>query len=162
MGAINIVLGDKGEPGLKFSCTDGWASVLTIPATIAQTAARAIIFLPGLNEGTIWEFAELVKRGKIGITTVVMPDLGFELNPKDAFKTARTMEELWNKLRIKYTPLGINLPPYNPDGLLMKFDDNGALRRSMILSRMRPQRKNFADPRIRDLDRIKDFILQHI
>jgi hypothetical protein len=46
VGATIMVLGAQGEPGFpKFSDTDGWASVLTIPAAIPQTAARAINFL---------------------------------------------------------------------------------------------------------------------
>jgi len=46
VGATIIVLGAQGEPGFpEFSDTDGWASELTIPAAIAQTAARAINFL---------------------------------------------------------------------------------------------------------------------
>jgi hypothetical protein len=46
VGASNIVLGDKAEPRFpKFSCTDGWAFALTIPAAIMETAARAINFL---------------------------------------------------------------------------------------------------------------------
>src|SRR4051812_11358207 len=45
VGATNMVLGDKGVPRFpKFSCTDGWASVPTIPAAITQAAARANSF----------------------------------------------------------------------------------------------------------------------
>ena len=86
-------------------------------------AADSIVLLPGLSEGVLWEARQVREQGKLAATTVVMP---FGI-------TARAEHDLWNSYRTDYAKLGYTLPPFDADGMLMKFSDDGSVSSAVPL-----------------------------
>ena len=82
-----------------------------------MAAAEAILLVPGAGEGLHWEFAQIVAQGKLPVTTIVMP-FGERVGGSDP---------VWESCRARYRAAGFELPPFRPDGLLMKFNQSGTL-----------------------------------
>lgn len=92
--------------------------------TVAELIKRAdhIAMLPGLGQGVLWETEQTRALNRVDVTTFIMP-----------YGSTRDEVErnVWERYRVKYTELGFDFPPYDPDGMVMRFDRNGTLRRTL-------------------------------
>src|SRR5687768_736399 len=94
--------------------------------TVLELIKRAdrIAILPGLGQGVLWEAEKIRTLNRIDATTFIMP-YG---STRDEVE-----ERLWEKYRVKYAELGFDFPPYDRDGMVMRFDRNGTLLRMLPL-----------------------------
>jgi hypothetical protein len=84
--------------------------------------ADRIAMLPGLAEGVLWEAEQAIELKRLDATTFIMP----------YGSTAGEAERpLWERYRVKYAELGIEFPPYHRDGMVMRFEQNGTLLRTL-------------------------------
>jgi len=92
--------------------------------TVGELIKRAdrIAMLPGLGEGVLWEAQQAIALKRLDATTFIMP----------YGSTAGAVEgPLWEKYRVRYAELGIEFPLYDRDGMIMRFDQNGTLLRTL-------------------------------
>lgn len=92
-------------------------------------AADSILLIPGLSEGVLWETVRVMAHGRMPRTTVMMPF---------GDTSARIQALRWGECQVAYAKLGIELPPFDLDGLLMKFNASGALVASLPVAGASP------------------------
>jgi hypothetical protein len=75
-----------------------------------------------LGEGVQWEVERTRELNRLDATTFIMP-----------YGSTRDEVEIriWETYRVKYAELGFDFPPYDREGMVMRFDGNGTLSRSL-------------------------------
>jgi hypothetical protein len=92
--------------------------------TVGELIKRAdrIAMLPGLGEGVLWETEQAIALKRLDATTFIMP---YGSTPGEV------EGPLWERYRVKYGELGIDFPRYDREGMVMRFDQNGTLLRTL-------------------------------
>ncbi|MEO1337195.1 MAG: hypothetical protein AAFV29_16250, partial [Myxococcota bacterium] len=103
--------------------------------------ASLIVLLPSSRPGTTWEVKTLLSEGRLGKTIVVDPpdDLGQDTPEYDPSSE-------WREVRSAFAAHGFELPPDDPQGLLLYFGDQSQpLRKTQISLDGAASVKAFAD-----------------
>jgi hypothetical protein len=84
--------------------------------------AESVAILPGLGKGVLWEAKQTRALNRVDATTFIMP-----------YGSTRDEVErkIWETYMVKYAELGFEFPPYDRDGMVMRFDRNGTLLRAL-------------------------------
>ena len=108
---------DTAGGSVRFDAETWQAQVLAL-----IRAADAILFLPGIAPGILWEATQIKTEGKLDITTIIMP-----------YGEAPDGHErvLWEQFQAEYGKLGFQLPPYDPAGMLIHLAADGGCSRTM-------------------------------
>ena len=110
-----IALGSPGESvgaGRIVTVDNRWQ----VDIDLLIRRATGILLVPSDRPGTLWEIDKLHREGMLPKVIFVMPPLaqgGYD-------STAR-----WNAARAAAADIGLDLPPYDPQGLLFELDAQG-------------------------------------
>lgn len=136
-----IALGSTREintvgAGRIYTSNENWWTTFQSLATKAST----IFLIPSLNEGTSREINWLFQQNMFAKTIIIMPPMpkegGWQANVYSSstvqIKEDRTVDQepVWQAIQqsLAKEP-GIQLPDYNPDGMLIKIDNRGKVER---------------------------------
>src|SRR5216684_7400957 len=100
-------------------------SLITIWVTPESWAVKLITSLPH------WFYTRILRVPKC------FPAVGPSLDANSLHNSGITFpfaEEMWNKAEPELKAIGFDLPPYQRDGLLFKFDSQGKARGSTALN----------------------------
>jgi hypothetical protein len=113
-----------GKPGESFGAgrikTDEqeWKADITL----LMQNADLIFVIPAARSGIKWELELIRDKGYLSKCIFIMPP---EPQGHITFPFA---EEMWNKAEPELKTIGFELPPYQRDGLLFKFDSDGKVQ----------------------------------
>jgi len=122
--------------GRIYTSNENWWTTFQSLATKAVT----IFLTPSLNEGTSREINWLFEQNMFAKTIIIMPPMpkegGWQTNVYSSttvlLKEDRTIDQqpVWQAIRqsLAKEP-GIQLPDYNPDGMLIKIDSRGKVEK---------------------------------
>lgn len=81
--------------------------------------AQAVLLVPSERPGTRWEIEKLLREG-------LLPKVVFVMPPRSA-EGGYDTQARWEVARTSLASLGVELPPYDPDGLLFELSAQGRL-----------------------------------
>lgn len=104
----------EGYGATRFIMATGgteWQSTLKI----LEKTAELILMVPHLSDGVRWELKLLSERGSLSKTLFIMPPLATDVD----------VPKLWAEATPMMNEYGLEIPPYRPDGRILRFAPDG-------------------------------------
>ncbi|EJM69334.1 hypothetical protein PMI29_01957 [Pseudomonas sp. GM49] len=117
--------GDAVGAGKLYSSDEEWEKKF---AQLSDKAS-AIVVVPGVGRGSLFEIEWIIQHGLLDKTTFLMPPSTLLRMPGRSRWASSSNQELleqndalnWVNVSVHLKPLGILLPPYDPEGAVIQF-----------------------------------------